>query len=152
VISGDLVELSTYCIDLVGTRYKQVMRFLVNPAYSNHPCPCTPFWFSCRADNVTRSNELHSSFFQERARGTQMAKLTIGEACPRCKSIPDTRIRRSLWMRIIPLSRHYFCSFCNSNFVSVENTFSFSLPTASRHEQQPVNTPSRRTKIDRFKF
>jgi hypothetical protein len=105
-----------------------------------------------RADNVTRSDELHSPFFRGMTRGTKMANFTIGEACPQCKSIPDVRMRRNLWMRMIPLSRHYFCSSCNSNFVSVENTFSFSSRTAPPSGQQPLSTPPRRARKGPFRF
>ena len=110
------------------------------------------YCFIYRADNGTRSDELHSPFFRERSRGTKMANFTIGEACPQCKSIPDVRMRRNLWMRMIPLSRHYFCSNCNSNFVSVENTFSFSSATAPPSGQQPLPTPPRRSKKGPFQF
>ena len=81
-----------------------------------------------------------------------MGKFTIGEACPQCKSRPHARMKRSLWMRMVPLSKHYHCTSCNSNFVSMEDTLSFSWRTAPPPGQQPFSKPQRRPKKGFFRF
>ena len=145
-------KLSTSCVKLNLSRSLDYVHFPNVREVSKVHFGMTLIILFYRADNGTWSDKLHSPFFRERSRGTKMANFTIGEACPQCKSIPDVRMRRNLWMRMIPLSRHYFCTKCNSNFVSVENTFSFSSPTATPSGQQPLSTPPQRSKKGPFQF
>ena len=46
-----------------------------------------------------------------------MGILTSAKACPKCKCIDRYRIQRSLWMRLIPGSRHYECDSCQHLYV-----------------------------------
>ena len=85
-------------------------------------------------------------------RGTKMADFTVGEACPKCKSRPHARMKRSLWVRLVPLSRHYHCTSCNSNFVSMKDTLSFSWRIAPPSGKQKIFTPPWRSKKGPFRF
>ncbi len=60
--------------------------------------------------------------------GAEMAIVVRGKACPRCKSIQRHRIRRSLWMRLLPGSKYYLCEHCDVKFFSLYSLFSIYWP------------------------
>ena len=60
--------------------------------------------------------------------GARMSILVIHKKCPKCDSIERYRIRRSLWMRLIPKSKYYLCELCDGKFISVDDSFSIYWP------------------------
>ena len=60
--------------------------------------------------------------------GAAMSILVVTKKCPKCESVERYRIRRSLWMRLIPKSRYYLCDQCAGKFISVNGSFSFYWP------------------------
>ena len=60
--------------------------------------------------------------------GAAMSILVINKKCPQCESIERYRIKRSIWMRLIPKSRYYMCDHCDGRFISVDDSFSVYWP------------------------
>ena len=60
--------------------------------------------------------------------GAEMSVLVINKKCPKCESVERYRIRRSLWMRLIPKSKYYLCEHCDGKFIAVNDSFSFYWP------------------------
>ncbi len=60
--------------------------------------------------------------------GAAMSILVINKKCPQCESIERYRLRRSLWMRLIPKSKYYLCDHCDGKFISVDDSFSVYWP------------------------
>jgi len=60
--------------------------------------------------------------------GAAMSILVINKKCPKCESIELYRIKRSLWMRLIPKSKYYLCELCDGKFISVDDSFSLYWP------------------------
>ena len=60
--------------------------------------------------------------------GAAMSILVINKKCPQCESIERYRIKRSIWMRLIPKSRYYLCEHCDGKFISVNDSFSVYWP------------------------
>lgn len=60
--------------------------------------------------------------------GARMSILVINKKCPKCDSVERYRIKRSLWMRLIPKSKYYLCELCDGKFISVDDSFSIYWP------------------------
>ena len=60
--------------------------------------------------------------------GAAMSILVNNKKCPKCESVERYRIRRSLWMRLIPKSKYYLCELCDGKFFSVNDSFSVYWP------------------------
>jgi len=60
--------------------------------------------------------------------GAEMSILVTAKKCPQCESVERYRIRRNLWMRLIPQSKYYLCDSCDEKFVSVNDSISFYWP------------------------
>ena len=60
--------------------------------------------------------------------GARMSILVINKKCLKCDSVERYRIRRSLWMRLIPESKYYLCELCDEKFISVDDSFSIYWP------------------------
>ena len=43
--------------------------------------------------------------------------------CPACKNMNIQRIKRKTWMRLIPTSRHYECTYCHCRFLRILGFF-----------------------------
>ena len=44
-------------------------------------------------------------------------KISLATKCPCCGDRDVHRIRRKVWMRLLPFSKYYFCSNCYTHFV-----------------------------------
>jgi len=75
--------------------------------------------------NVLRLLLVSLSFGGVLDNGADMALWTFGKACPKCGSTARSRIRRRLWMRLIPRSKFFTCEKCDRSYVSVLSSFSF---------------------------
>jgi hypothetical protein len=60
--------------------------------------------------------------------------------CPSCRNEYVIRLRRRLWMRLIPGTRHYLCRKCASHFLTVGG---WPIPL-SPQEQCPARAPVQR--------
>jgi DNA-directed RNA polymerase subunit RPC12/RpoP len=47
-----------------------------------------------------------------------MSEPTAKTNCPRCGHGPPVRLRRKLWMRLLPASRYYKCDQCSTKFLA----------------------------------
>ena len=50
---------------------------------------------------------------------------TSRKVCPKCESTEVQRMRRSLWMRPLPKSYYYHCSYCKHRFISFRSDLMF---------------------------
>ena len=60
--------------------------------------------------------------------GKEMSILLTAKRCPKCESLERYRIRRSLWMRLIPKTKYYLCEHCDGKFISISDSLSFYWP------------------------
>ena len=50
---------------------------------------------------------------------------TSRKVCPKCESTEVHRMRRSLWMRPLPKTYYYHCSYCKHRFISYRSDLMF---------------------------
>jgi hypothetical protein len=82
--------------------------------------------------------------------GAAMSILVINKKCPQCESIERYRIKRSLWMRLIPKSRYYMCDHCDGRFISVDDSFSVYWPFGKAAWGSFLSPPMRPTYLNKM--
>jgi len=82
--------------------------------------------------------------------GAAMSILVINKKCPQCESIERYRIKRSLWMRLIPKSRYYMCDHCDGRFISVDDSFSVYWPFGKAAWGSFLSPPMRPTYLNKW--
>jgi hypothetical protein len=56
-----------------------------------------------------------------------MTKLAFGPKCPYCKDMAKITIKRRFWMRIVPGTKYYHCSWCGGSFFTILTAIAIEL-------------------------